>query len=49
MTNHTNENLSSERNKDDKDPALRPQFLNEFIGQSELRENLSVFIVVTNI
>lgn len=44
MTNYVNENLSSEKIKEDKDPALRPQLLNEFIGQSELRANLSVFI-----
>ena len=44
MTKYVNENLSSEKIKEDKDRALRPQLLNEFIGQSELRANLSVFI-----
>ena len=29
---------------DDNDRALRPKSLNEFIGQSEARSNLSVFI-----
>ena len=29
---------------EDKDPALRPQTLDEFIGQNEARANLSVFI-----
>lgn len=29
---------------DEKDFSLRPQLLNEFLGQSEIKENLSVFI-----
>ena len=29
---------------EDKDPALRPQNLDEFIGQTDARANLSVFI-----
>ena len=36
--------LSPNRSKRDKDPALRPLSLNEFIGQTEARSNLSVFI-----
>lgn len=44
MTQHLNENLSPLEEKDDKDPALRPQYLDQFIGQKELRSNLSVFI-----
>ncbi|MBC7155192.1 MAG: Holliday junction branch migration DNA helicase RuvB, partial [Rhodobacteraceae bacterium] len=29
---------------EDADRALRPQFLNDFIGQAEARANLKVFI-----
>lgn len=36
--------LSPEENLEDKDPALRPQRLSEFIGQAEVRANLAVFI-----
>ena len=36
--------LSPKEQTDDIDPALRPKTLNEFIGQSNARANLSVFI-----
>lgn len=39
-----NENLNRSENVDDIDPALRPQKLEEFIGQDHLKENLKVFI-----
>ena len=37
-------NLQPEASFEDRDPALRPQNLSEFIGQSEARENLAVFV-----
>ncbi len=37
-------NLNPEEISEDKDPALRPLSLDEFIGQSDARANLSVFI-----
>ena len=37
-------NLNPDETNEDKDPALRPQTLDEFIGQTEARSNLSVFI-----
>ena len=37
-------NLTPEETREDKDPALRPQTLNDFIGQSDARANLGVFI-----
>ena len=36
--------LKPEEILEDKDPALRPQKLSEFIGQGEVRANLAVFI-----
>ncbi|MEI6486521.1 MAG: Holliday junction branch migration DNA helicase RuvB [Sphingomonadales bacterium] len=36
--------LSPQRRPDDIDAALRPKGLDEFIGQQQLRENLSVFV-----
>ena len=39
-----NINMSSEVQLEDKDRALRPQKLLEFIGQKEARDNLRVFI-----
>jgi Holliday junction DNA helicase RuvB len=36
--------LSPEKNADDNDRALRPESLNEFIGQAEVRANLKVFV-----
>ena len=36
--------LSPNKSKRDKDPALRPQSLKEFIGQTDARSNLAVFI-----
>ncbi len=37
-------NLNPNVSVEDKDPALRPQNLKEFIGQADARANLSVFI-----
>lgn len=37
-------NLNPTESSEDKDPALRPQNLDEFIGQTAVRANLSVFI-----
>ncbi len=31
-------------NNDDKDELIRPQYLNEYIGQKEIKENIDVFI-----
>ena len=36
--------LSPEARNEDKDPALRPQTLDEFVGQTDARSNLSVFV-----
>ncbi|MEE2773817.1 MAG: Holliday junction branch migration DNA helicase RuvB [Pseudomonadota bacterium] len=36
--------LKAEEIQEDTDPALRPQKLEDFVGQSEARDNLSVFI-----
>jgi Holliday junction DNA helicase RuvB len=36
--------LQPERQPEDQDRALRPQVLEEFIGQAEARANLRVFI-----
>jgi Holliday junction DNA helicase RuvB len=36
--------LKPEENEDDKNPALRPQKIEHFVGQSEARDNLTVFI-----
>ena len=36
--------LSAQIQKEDEDASLRPQRLNEYIGQSDLKENLEVFI-----
>ena len=37
-------NLTPDETYEDKDPALRPQTLTEFVGQAETRANLAVFI-----
>ena len=42
--NKKNHNLSPNEHAEDRDPALRPETLNDFIGQTEARANLSVFI-----
>ncbi|MCR5096802.1 MAG: Holliday junction branch migration DNA helicase RuvB [Erysipelotrichaceae bacterium] len=39
-----NKILSADRQRDDEDASLRPQSLSEYIGQSDLKENLEVFI-----
>ncbi len=39
-----NDSLSSLPQADDIDPALRPQILEDFIGQDHLKDNLRVFI-----
>lgn len=39
-----NKILSADKQKDDEDASLRPQTLAEYIGQSDLKENLEVFI-----
>ncbi|MBR3251500.1 MAG: Holliday junction branch migration DNA helicase RuvB [Erysipelotrichaceae bacterium] len=36
--------LSADKQKEDDDASLRPQTLKEYIGQSDLKENLEVFI-----
>ena len=36
--------LSADKQKEDDDASLRPQTLSEYIGQSDLKENLEVFI-----
>lgn len=36
--------LSAEKINDDEDSSLRPQTLKEYVGQSDLKENLEVFI-----
>ena len=36
--------LSADRQKEDDDASLRPQSLNDYVGQSDLKENLEVFI-----
>ena len=36
--------LSPERQPEDQDRALRPQVLDDFVGQAEARANLRVFI-----
>ncbi len=36
--------LSADKQKEDDDASLRPQSLSEYIGQSDLKENLEVFI-----
>ena len=36
--------MSSEEFKDDKDMTIRPVSLDEYVGQSEIKENLGVFI-----
>ena len=36
--------ISAVRQEDDRDASLRPKNLQDFIGQTALRENLSVFI-----
>ncbi len=36
--------LSSEETNEDKDLTIRPQTLDEYVGQSEIKENLRVFI-----
>lgn len=39
-----NEILNSEKEKNEEIHSLRPSFLNEFIGQKALKENLNIFI-----
>ncbi len=39
-----NQDLSTATVEGDKDPALRPKQLSDFIGQEEIRSNLAVFI-----
>ncbi len=39
-----NKLLSADRQSQDDDPKLRPQTLEEYVGQSDLKENLEVFI-----
>ena len=36
--------IPSSIDADDKENSLRPQLLNEFLGQTKVKENLSVFI-----
>ena len=36
--------LDAKPKKDDWDASIRPQFLSEFVGQKQARENLAVFI-----
>ncbi len=36
--------LSADKQREDDDASLRPQTLNEYVGQSDLKENLEVFI-----
>ncbi|MBQ6477962.1 MAG: Holliday junction branch migration DNA helicase RuvB [Erysipelotrichaceae bacterium] len=36
--------LSVDRQKDDDEASLRPQYLSEYVGQTDLKENLEVFI-----
>ena len=36
--------LSSNLMQEDEDMNLRPQFLNEYVGQEHLKENLRIFI-----
>ena len=36
--------LSADRQRDDDEASLRPQYLNEYVGQTDLKENLEVFI-----
>ena len=36
--------MSSEEFKEDKDMTIRPVSLDEYVGQSEIKENLGVFI-----
>ena len=40
----TGMNLEGEFQSGDPDKALRPQLLSDFVGQNEVRANLSVFI-----
>ena len=40
----TDMNLEGEFQSGDPDKALRPQLLSDFVGQNEVRANLSVFI-----
>ncbi|AKS45265.1 Holliday junction DNA helicase subunit RuvB [Octadecabacter temperatus] len=42
--NETDPSLQPQRQSEDNDRALRPQALDEFIGQAEARANLKVFI-----
>jgi Holliday junction DNA helicase RuvB len=44
MTTPPRRIIAPERREDDADASLRPQRLNEFIGQAQARSNLSVFI-----
>ena len=44
MMDSNDSNLNASETEEDKDPALRPQTLDEFIGQPNVRANLSVFI-----
>ena len=39
-----NKVLSADRQRDDDEASLRPQYLSEYVGQSDLKENLEVFI-----
>ena len=36
--------LSADKQREDDDASLRPQSLKEYIGQSDLKDNLEVFI-----
>jgi holliday junction DNA helicase RuvB len=44
MTTPSRRLITPERREDDADASLRPQRLNEFIGQAQARANLAVFI-----
>ncbi len=39
-----NKVLSADRQRDDDEASLRPQYLSEYVGQTDLKENLEVFI-----
>ncbi|MBQ2582942.1 MAG: AAA family ATPase, partial [Erysipelotrichaceae bacterium] len=39
-----NKILSADKQREDDDSSLRPQSLKEYVGQSDLKENLEVFI-----
>jgi Holliday junction DNA helicase RuvB len=36
--------LSTELQSNDQESSLRPSYLNEFVGQQKIKENLSIFI-----